>query len=408
MDYETIPESSAHEQKSPLLDPLLVTGVQEAPLDFDKIDIAAFCDDIEKIKHETFNSLNREDFDHLLRVEKRGRLATVAGYATAWICPNPFSAFLLSLGQFIRWMVAHHVIHRGYDRIPGVPVRYTSKKFALGWRRYVDWFDWIVPESWAHEHNFLHHYHTGEHDDPDVVERHAEFLRRMNLPKPVKVFVVFLAGISWKWSYYAPSTLSTLDPSDNRRLRKEEISFIEWYQIFDLNRAHVRWVWGRCYIPYGLFNFVLVPLLYSPLGRTAVIFVFINKIIAECMTNLHGFMTIVPNHTGDDLYRYKFHFQNKAEFYLSQVLGSVNFHAGGEFTNFMSGWLNYQIEHHLFPDLPMSKYPEVQGKVRAVCLKHNVPYRQESVWARCIRMVNICIGETTMRQLENFPPLRTH
>jgi fatty acid desaturase len=89
-------------------------------------------------------------------------------------------------------------------------------------------------------------------------------------------------------------------------------------------------------------------------------------------------------------------------------LGSVNFHAGGEYTNFMNGWLNYQIEHHLFPDLPMSKYPQVQPKVHAVCLKYNVPYRQESVLARCVRMVHICIGETTMRKLEKFPPFVRH
>ena len=44
-------------------------------------------------------------------------------------------------------MMAHHATHRGYDRVPGVPGRYTARHFASGWRRLLDWPDWIHPES---------------------------------------------------------------------------------------------------------------------------------------------------------------------------------------------------------------------------------------------------------------------
>ena len=73
----------------------------------------------------------------------------IVGFATSWLLPNPFSAALISQGIFTRWtMVAHSVSHRAYDRIPEVPRRYTSRAFAQGWRRFVDWFDWIVPAAW--------------------------------------------------------------------------------------------------------------------------------------------------------------------------------------------------------------------------------------------------------------------
>ncbi len=33
-----------------------------------------------------------------------------------------------------------------------------SQRFAQGKRRFIDWFDWILPEAWNYEHNILHHY----------------------------------------------------------------------------------------------------------------------------------------------------------------------------------------------------------------------------------------------------------
>ena len=120
-----------------------------AACDFHHLDYRAFGDELQAIKRELDASRSEADFRHLRKIERWGRLCSVAGYATAWIVPNPISAFLISQGNFTRWtMVTHHVTHRGYDKTPGVPRRYTSKHFARGWRRFVDWLDWIVPDAW--------------------------------------------------------------------------------------------------------------------------------------------------------------------------------------------------------------------------------------------------------------------
>jgi linoleoyl-CoA desaturase len=55
------------------------------------------------------------------------------------------------------------------------------------------------------------------------------------------------------------------------------------------------------------------------------------------------------------------------------MLGSANFHAG-PLMAFMSGNLCYQIEHHLFPDLPSNRYAEISVRVRALCEKYDLPY----------------------------------
>lgn len=44
------------------------------------------------------------------------------------------------------------------------------------------------------------------------------------------------------------------------------------------------------------------------------------------------------------------------------------------------GYLNYQIEHHLFPNMPRHRYPEIAGRVKALCEKHNVPYTYTGLW----------------------------
>ncbi len=65
--------------------------------------------------------------------------------------------------------------------------------------------------------------------------------------------------------------------------------------------------------------------------------------------------------------------ESKAEWYLRQLLGSANFE-GSRFLHIMSGSLGYQIEHHLFPDLPSNRYPEIAERVQALCEKYDIPY----------------------------------
>jgi fatty acid desaturase len=369
------------------------------------MDTKGFCRELEELQSRTYASLSEKDFKHLLKIEWWGRGCSFLGYSTIWIIPNPFTAFLISMGHFTRWLLAHHILHRGYDKVPGVPLRYTSKGFGKGKRRFIDWFDWLVPEAWDYEHNILHHYNTGEDHDPDVAERHTELLRKLPVPNFIKYFLLFLVACTWKFTYYAPNTASVLNPDNAMRVKKEHIAYLTIKNIFNVKRKEVRRLWREFYLPYGLVHFVLLPLMFFPLGKTTVIFVLINKILAEIFTNLHSFLVIGPNHTGDDLARYDFHYASKEEYFAVQVLGSANYHCGKELTDFLSIWLNYQIEHHLFPDLPMRQYSIIQPEVKALCKKYGLPYRQESIWRRFARMVNVCVGKKSMHVVSSMEAL---
>ena len=103
----------------------------------------------------------------------------------------------------------HHIGNRGYDRVPGVPPEYTSRVFARGCRRFLDWADWMVPEAWIAERNVLHHSFTSEPRDPDLVERNMADFHRAGLPRAAAYASLGLYAVSWKFLYYMPSTLGT-------------------------------------------------------------------------------------------------------------------------------------------------------------------------------------------------------
>ena len=58
--------------------------------------------------------------------------------------------------------------------------------------------------------------------------------------------------------------------------------------------------------------------------------------------------------------------ETQGQWYLRQMLGSANFHAGPVMAD-MSDNLCYQIEHHLFPDLPNNRLAEISVRVQQLC-----------------------------------------
>ena len=84
-------------------------------------------------------------------------------------------------------------------------------------------------------------------------------------------------------------------------------------------------------------------------------------------------------------------------FYLRQVLASVDFAMGTDLVDFMHGWLNYQIEHHLWPNLSMLSYQKAAPQVKELCAKHNVPYVKQNVFWRLKKTVDIMVGNNSMR-----------
>ena len=329
-------------------------------------------------------------------MERWGKVCTAIGYGSAWIFPNPVSALFISLGSFTRWtQVAHPIVHKGYDKLAQVDENYTSKKFAKGWRRLLDWPDWMTLAGWHHEHDLLHHYSLGEITDPNNAQHNMEWLRQSRLPMWQRYVIVAFFSCIWKIVYYTPRTHKELCIKAARLQSKPkpEMTRLGAWSLFT---PQGRGMWLQSVLPYTAYRFVLLPALFLPLGTFAAMSVLLTSIMAEIFTNMHSFLVMIPNHAGDDVMMFDEKSNNRGEFYLRQILGSVNYPTGSNFNDFFYGWLNYQIEHHLWPDLPLNQYRVLQPQVAALCKKHNIPYCQESVFKRLLKAVDVMVGKTSM------------
>ena len=379
---------------------------------YEDIDKEQLQKDLEEIK-TNLGPTSWSDFEHLLMLERWGRGATLVGFFLIYLASALelsvglgsfgfwtlaiISAVLLGIGNVYRWAnVTHPILHGAYDKVPNIPPQYTKSGFARGKRRWLDWCDWIKPEAWEYEHNIMHHYHLGEADDPDNVEKNLQWLIQSKIPMPVRRLIMYIFAGVWKPVYYAPNTLRILE---NKERRKKRLSEITDYQISPFTK-NGKELWTNYYLPYAFIKFVALPALFLPMGTTAFFNAFIIMLMAEIYANLHSFLVIVPNHSAGDIYQFSEPHKSQGEFYLRQIMGSVNYNTGSDFIDSLSGFLNYQIEHHLFPNIPHSYYQKMQPLVKEVCKKHNLEYRQDSVFKRIGMSIDLMVGKTKLLRVD--------
>lgn len=84
--------------------------------------------------------------------------------------------------------------------------------------------------------------------------------------------------------------------------------------------------------------------------------------------------------------------ETRADWYVRQMLGAANI-KGSPAMHVMTGNLSFQIEHHLFPDLPSNRYQEISPKVREIFDRYDLPYAEGSLprqvasaWKKVIRL----------------------
>jgi fatty acid desaturase len=105
-----------------------------------------------------------------------------------------------------------------------------------------------------------------------------------------------------------------------------------------------------------------------------------GNLLANVIRNVWAFGVIFCGHFPEGVRVYTVaETENEArgDWYLRQLNGSANIE-GGRVFHIMTGHLSHQIEHHLFPDLPASRYPELVPKVRAICERYGQQYNTGS------------------------------
>ncbi len=121
-----------------------------------------------------------------------------------------------------------------------------------------------------------------------------------------------------------------------------------------------------------LKDYVLFPLLSGP----SFPFVLAGNATANLTRNLWAFTIIFCGHFPDGTEQFteeEAENETRGEWYYRQLLGSANL-TGGKLFHVLAGNLSFQIEHHLFPDLPARRYAEIAEQVREISERYGIPY----------------------------------
>src|SRR4051794_25189519 len=97
---------------------------------------------------------------------------------------------------------------------------------------------------------------------------------------------------------------------------------------------------------------------------------------ANIVRNFWAYAIIFCGHFPDQTYTFS---QEEAEdesrggWYVRQLVGAANIE-GSPLFHVASGNLGYQVEHHLFPDMPSTRYAEIAPRVKDICERYQLPY----------------------------------
>jgi NADPH-dependent stearoyl-CoA 9-desaturase len=100
------------------------------------------------------------------------------------------------------------------------------------------------------------------------------------------------------------------------------------------------------------------------------------NVVANLMRNVWSYAIIFCGHFPDQTFTFtqeETADETRGGWYVRQLLGAANID-GGPLFHLLAGNLSFQVEHHLYPDMPSSRYAEIAPRVRDICRRYGLPY----------------------------------
>ncbi|MEA2458956.1 MAG: NADPH-dependent stearoyl-CoA 9-desaturase, partial [Thermoleophilaceae bacterium] len=97
---------------------------------------------------------------------------------------------------------------------------------------------------------------------------------------------------------------------------------------------------------------------------------------ANIVRNVWAYAIIFCGHFPDQTYTFsqeETDDETRGARHVRQLLGAANIE-GGPLFHVISGNLGYQVEHHIYPDMPSTRYGEIAPRVREICERYELPY----------------------------------
>ncbi|MCW2757658.1 MAG: acyl-CoA desaturase [Nocardioidaceae bacterium] len=293
----------------------------------------------------------------MIRIQRRlaaaGRITLgVSAYNKKTRVPGAVvGAALLGVAKILENMeIGHNVMHGQWDWMNDPEVHSSN------W----EWDTAQPAEQWKHSHNYVHHQFTNvlgfDNDIGYGILRMAREQKWSPAHLGQPVFNALLATL-FQWGV----ALHDLDIEAIRKREKDPRVMKK--QLAQIGRKVRRQVFK---------DYVVYPALSGPHFATTMS----ANAVANLMRNVWSYTIIFCGHFPDGAMHFteeELEDETRAEWYLRQMLGSADFE-GGKLLHVMSGQLGYQIEHHLFPDLPSNRYAAISVRVQELCRKYDLPY----------------------------------
>ena len=314
----------------------------------------AFGDELDAIRQRVVADLGEVDANYIRKVVKYQRAFEVAGRVMFYLPPLwPAAVASLSVSKILDNMeIGHNVMHGQYDWM-GDP--------ALNSRMF-DWDTMAPAENWKYGHNYMHHTYTNiVGKDRDVgygilrMDEEQEW-RPYYLGNPVYAFLLMMF-FEWGVMLHDLETEEVL--AGRRHLWKGENAPI---------MRRIRKKVGK----QVLKDYVVFPLLSGPFFVSTLA----GNAVANLVRNIWTFNIIFCGHFPAGVATFSIEEtenESRGGWYYRQLLGSANI-TGSKLMHVMSGNLSHQIEHHLFPDIPARRYPELSVEVQEICQRYGLQY----------------------------------
>ena len=330
--------------------------------------------ELDAIREQVLTSRGQRDADYIRSVITAQRRLELGSRAILLFSLFPPAWLIGTLGLSISKIVenmeiGHNVMHGQWDWMRDPAIHSTT------W----EWDNASPADLWKHSHNELHHTYT------NVLGKDYDLgygIMRVDEDQPWSPFLLFqpLTNLVNACFFEYGIALYDLEIGKYLKGRSDKADF----------RAKVTKVLAKVR-RQATRDYVLHPLLSGPSALTTLT----ANMTANLVRNLWTHAVIMCGHFPEGVQTYaktSIEDETRAQWYLRQMLGSANI-SGSPAMHFMTGNLSFQIEHHLFPDLPSNRYQEIAPKVQEVFERYGLTYttgslpRQvASAWKKIIRL----------------------
>ena len=315
--------------------------------------------EFDAIRRDIEDSLGARDSRYIRRTIAAQRALEVAGRVML-AGSSKRSAFwagtaTLGVAKIVENMeIGHNVMHGQWDWMNDPEIHSSSWEWDMGG----------AAKHWRFTHNFQHHKYTnilGMDDDVGYGMLRVTRDQRWKKYNALNVMwnTILMLGFEWGVALQHLEIGKMFKGRDDRKatqVRLKEMSAKAGRQIF------------KDYVAYPALTSLSPGATYKSTMKANALANVIRNVWANAIIFCGHFPDGAEKFTKTDMAG-----ETKGQWYLRQMLGSANIDAGPAMA-FMSGNLSYQIEHHLYPDLPSNRLAEIAVRVREVCDKYDLPY----------------------------------